>query len=147
MMRLAFEPLGGLFMVRIGRLTDYGVAILALFVRQPTDSQLAASEISEKTRLPLPSVMKLLKLFCKAGYLSSQRGVTGGYSLQRPPHRISLAEIVETLEGPIAITLCSSRQTSDCCDRKRHCSQYGKWRKVSQTIRSSLQALSLADIA
>ena len=94
-------------MLRISKLTDYATVILAEpRRRQPRELQTAA-EVAERTRLGLPTVSKLLKSLQRAGLVASARGAHGGYQLARPAGAISAAEIIDALEGPVAITECS----------------------------------------
>ena len=92
-------------MIRITKQTDYGIVLLTHLAAQP-ERQLNAPELAAETQLPLPMVSKILKLLVREGLLLSHRGVKGGYSLGRPPAEITMAEIIASLEGPIAITEC-----------------------------------------
>ena len=100
-------------MLRISKLTDYGTVVLACLAAAP-DQRLTATEVAERTRLGLPTVSKLLKCFHRAGMLTSTRGMRGGYQLARPATAISAAAIIDAIEGPVAITECSSNHSA--CD-------------------------------
>ena len=100
-------------MIRIGRLTDYGIVLLSHMAAQP-DSVHTAAEVAAEAHLPAPTVSKLLRLLTKEGLLESQRGVNGGYGLARTPDRITVSNVIAALEGPIAITTCTSAAPSDC---------------------------------
>src|SRR5437660_12711171 len=97
-------------MIRLGKLTDYGLVLRTCIARSDThDSGLhTALDLAKMSRLPLPTVSKVLKELLQSGLLVSHRGIKGGYSLARDAHEISLAEIVTALEGPIALTECST---------------------------------------
>lgn len=131
-------------MVRISRLTDYGIVLLSHIAAQP-DGAHSAAELADELRLPLPTVSKLLGVLSRAGLLDSQRGARGGYALAAPPHEISIVRIVEALEGPVALTLCSSDANSDC-EYEAVCSLPGHWRRINGAIRSALEGISLAEI-
>lgn len=131
-------------MVRISRLTDYGIVLLSHIAAQP-DGAYSAAELSDELRLPLPTVSKLLGVLSRAGLLDSQRGAKGGYALAAPPDEISIVRIVEALEGPVALTLCSSDANSDC-EYEGVCSLPGHWRRINGAIRSALEGISLAEI-
>ena len=133
-------------MIRIGKMTDYGVVLLSIFARGPKKSALTARLLSHTSQLPLPTVSKLLKALCKSGVLVSQRGVNGGYCLSRSPDKISFAEVIEILEGPIAITECSAPKVRHC-GRDPNCPVRSNWNEVTRTIREALKKLTLADIA
>ena len=102
-------------MLRVSRLTDYATVVMALIATHP-DHVHSAVQIAEETRLELPTVSKLLKTLGHAALVESFRGVNGGYRLARPASEISLAEIVEALEGPLGMTECSIAEGQ--CDRE-----------------------------
>jgi len=132
-------------MIRIGRMTDYGILLLSAFARRTPESALTARSLSQEAQIPLPTVSKLLKLLCTAELLVSRRGVNGGYQLSRPAEDITIAEVIETLEGPIGITECSVTN-DDPCSLQGICPLMGNWRKISETIRFSLASLTMADM-
>lgn len=134
-------------MIRIGRLTDYGVSLLVTFARHDSSKAMNARDLSQESKLPLPTVSKLLKALCRTGILVSQRGVNGGYRLSRPANEITLATVVEALEGPIAITHCCEGAKADACERRGFCIMGGKWEGVTKTFRKALDDVSLADLA
>src|SRR5262249_15554325 len=90
-------------MLRITKLTDYAVLVLADMVRAAGAAR-AARDIAETTRIPQPTVSKVLKLLARGALVVSERGKNGGYRLAREPESISVAEIVDVVEGPIAVT-------------------------------------------
>jgi len=131
-------------MLRISKLTDYGTVVLACLAAMP-EQRLTASEVAERTKLGLPTVSKLLKCFHRAGILTSARGMRGGYQLARPATGISAAAIIDAVEGPVAITECSSNHSA--CDRETSCSTGNAWQRINRAIRRSLDEISLAQLA
>ena len=130
-------------MLRISKLTDYGTLILAQL--PVTGSGLAsAGTVSASTRLAQPTVSKLLKAMVRAGLVVSTRGATGGYALARQPADISAAQIIDALEGPVAITECSS--ASGACSLESTCRVGHAWQKINIGIRRALADVSLADL-
>src|SRR5258708_36531873 len=102
-------------MIRLGKLTDYGL-VLMTYIAQNHDRFLhTARDLAVESRLPRPTVSKLLKELLQGGLLVSHRGIKGGYSLARKPREISVAGIIAVLEGPIALTGCST-EISGLCD-------------------------------
>src|SRR5260370_2296474 len=94
-------------MIRLGKLTEYGL-VLMTHIAQKHDRLLhTARDLAVESRLPLPTVSKLLKELLQGGLLVSHRGIKGGYSLARKPQEISVAEIIAVLEGPITLTQSS----------------------------------------
>jgi FeS assembly SUF system regulator len=131
-------------MLRISKLTDYGTMVLACLAARP-EERLTATSVAERTRLGLPTVSKLLKSLQRAGLVASSRGAHGGYRLARPAARISAAEIIDAIEGPVAITECSGNHSA--CDLETVCSTGTAWQRVNLAIRRSLDELSLAQLS
>src|SRR5207253_10884637 len=101
-------------MIRLGKLTDYGL-VLMTHIAQAHDRLLhTARDLAVESRLPLRTVSKLLKELLQGGLLGSQRGSKGGYSLARLPREMSVAEIIAVLEGTIALTECSTDMSGLC---------------------------------
>jgi FeS assembly SUF system regulator len=131
-------------MLRISKLTDYGTMVLACLAARP-GQRYTATAVAERTRLGLPTVSKLLKSFHRAGLVTSVRGAHGGYQLARPATGISAAEIIDAIEGPVAITECSGDHGA--CDLETFCSTGSAWQRVNVAIRRSLDQLSLAQLS
>lgn len=131
-------------MLRLSKLTDYGTVVLASLARDPGRVHTAA-DLAADTGLSLPTVSKLLKLLTKGGLLISHRGPHGGYSLARPAERISAVEILDALEGPVAITECSSHHSH--CAIERLCIVGHNWRRISAAVREALTTVTLAELA
>jgi len=94
-------------MIRVTKQTDYGMLMLAHMGRSRNGRLHTARELSEETGLPGPMVSKILKHMARSGIIGSHRGVNGGYSLDRSVEEISVASLIEALEGPIGMTTCS----------------------------------------
>jgi FeS assembly SUF system regulator len=130
-------------MLRVSRLTDYATVVMAFIATHP-DHVHSAVQIAEETRLELPTVSKLLKTLGHAALVESFRGVNGGYRLARSATEISLAEIVEALEGPLGMTECSIAEGQ--CDREAQCGVRGSWQQINHVLDTALRAVSLADM-
>ena len=131
-------------MLRISKLTDYGTVILACLAREP-DRLWSAAEVAERTRVGLPTVSKLLKRLQRSGLVTSTRGSHGGYQLARAPEGITAAQILDALEGPFAITECSSEHST--CGLESSCTVGHAWQRVNAAIRRALTDISLAELA
>lgn len=105
---------------------------------------IAANCVAEETGLPQPTVSKLMGRLAKAGLLVSFRGVGGGFQLGRAADRISLAEIVEAIDGPIALTNCARPDHE--CSLASICAVRPYWGAVSQAVRDVLANMTLANI-
>ena len=132
-------------MIRLNRLTDYGVVLLVQMSRHP-EVVMTAPQIAQASSLPLPTVAKVLKQLATAKLVRSQRGAAGGYLLARPPEAVTAAEIITALEGPIAITACVDGAPMPC-EVETSCPIRGHWNKVNGAIRGALQQVTLADLA
>lgn len=132
-------------MLRISKLTDYGVVVMAYLARHAQQEQACnAKEIAQGTNIKLPTVSKLLKLLARNGLLIAQRGVNGGYSLAAAAQEISLARIISVLEGNIALTECGHRH--GLCVMEPQCMIRHNWQTISAAIGETLQEISLAQM-
>jgi FeS assembly SUF system regulator len=133
-------------MIRLGKLTDYGLVLMGYVAKGGDDRILhTARGLAEKSNLPLPTVSKLLKVLLQSGFLVSHRGIKGGYSLARDTREISVAEIIAALEGPIGLTECTT-DPSGLCDLEPSCPIKRNQQLISQVVRGALEKLSLADL-
>ena len=130
-------------MLRVSKLTDYATVVMTVLAAAP-DCVHSAQDLADKARLELPTVSKLLKTLAHADLVESFRGVNGGYKLARPPERISIADIVIAMEGPIGMTECSAHSGS--CGHEPHCGVRVNWRRINQAIAQALHGVSLADM-
>jgi FeS assembly SUF system regulator len=132
-------------MFRLNRLTDYAVVVLSQMAMHP-ERRVNATQVAEDTGVPQPTAAKVLNLLAKGGILASQRGAAGGYSLARPADRIGVAEIVQAMDGPIALTACVDG-AADSCGSEAFCPIRGNWERVNTAIRTALDSVTLADMA
>ncbi len=135
-------------MIRIGKMTDYGIVLLSYFASNPEAKAFTARDLALEAKLPLPTVSKILKTLCRGELLLSHRGVNGGYRLSQAADQISIARIIEVLEGPIALTECSGHRgrSPDSCGLESHCPVMNNWQKISLTVRRALEQLTLQDM-
>lgn len=132
-------------MMRLSKLTDYAV-VMMVHMGQSDGRVFSAAQIAEETGVPAPTVAKLLKNLARADLLISIRGVNGGYRMDRTPEEVSIAEVVQALEGPIALTACVDG-ADDSCTVESLCGMRGNWNKVNTAIRTALEGVSLAEMA
>jgi FeS assembly SUF system regulator len=131
-------------MLRISRLTDYATVVLAALADAPDRVQ-TASALAERTHIALPTVSKLLKQLQRTGLVASTRGLRGGYQLARPAAKISAVEIVDALEGPVALTDCSGGHGR--CGIEGSCRVGHAWQHLNLAIRRALNDVTLAQLA
>lgn len=130
-------------MLRISKLTDYSTVILSEMARSHNNS-FTTSELSLTTGIAQPTVSKVLKLLGKSSLVISSRGVNGGYRLAEQPERISVAQIIDAMEGPIGITECCT--TSETCEQYGQCHISGNWGVINRAIENTLRTITLADL-
>jgi len=130
--------------LRISKLTDYGTLILVHLADYQEDKPCPASELAAGTGLALPTVQKVLKALARGELVISSRGAEGGYRLARRPEDISAAEILDVLEGPLAITECSHDDSH--CELESNCQVGGAWQKISRAIRAAMTEIKLSDL-
>lgn len=133
-------------MIRISRMTDYGIVLLTHFARHPKEQTHNVRDLAAETRLPLPTVSKILKTLTRSGIVQSHRGVKGGYRLTRAPEAISVAEIIAALDGPIAITDCTTG-SAGLCELERLCPVSANWQRINRAVREALERVTLAEMA
>ena len=131
-------------MLRITKLTDYGIVLLVHLAHHETASSQNARTMAEATSLPLPVVSKILKSLAQGGLLTSQRGAKGGYALSRRPEEINVAEIIDALEGPIALMECSAGPGG--CDQETSCAVRDPWQQINQAILETLRHVTLREL-
>ena len=130
-------------MLRISKLTDYATLLLTHMARAPQQVY-SARGLAEQAALPLPVAAKLLKLLAREGLLVSQRGAAGGYVLSRAPQRISMAQILAAVEGPLAVTECALGR--GVCEMEKGCATRPHWQLIGHALQVALEAVNLADM-
>ena len=133
--------------MRLTHLADYAVVLMTAAARRDAGARLSATELAGETGVPLPTAQKLMGQLASAGLLSSVRGAGGGFALARPVTDISLADIVEAVEGPIAMTVCSGQDTASDCALDAHCRVKPHMGIVGAKVRGALGAVSLQELA
>lgn len=130
-------------MLRVTKLTDYATVVLTVLAANPS-LVLSAPELAERAGLETPTVSKLLKPLAQAGLVEGFRGANGGYRLTRAPESISLVEIVEAMEGPLAMTECSIHEGN--CGIQDSCHVRANWRHINDVVADALRSVSLAQM-
>lgn len=129
-------------MLRITKITDYGFLLLVYITANDETGLYNAKDLAQSTGIALPTVSKVLKILTKGGVLVSHQGSRGGYALAKPAAEISARQILEAMEGPVAITDCSS---VDGCPRD--CRVSNSWQRVNKVVYGALDGLTLLDMA
>jgi FeS assembly SUF system regulator len=127
-------------------MADYAVVTMSAAARHCGGVRVSAAELAAETGLPVPTVQKLVSYLTAAGLLRSSRGVGGGLKLARPAAAISLADIVEAVEGPIALTACVDHGKHDC-GLESACTVRPHWGVVNAAMRGALAEVPLTRLA
>lgn len=130
-------------MLRMSKMADYAALMLATMAEQPGVHQTAA-ELAAATGISPPTVSKLLKTLGHAELVTSRRGVHGGYSLAREPAAISAVDVIEAIEGPLAVTECTVSPGS--CELEPTCQLSSQWQLLSVAVRKALAEITLKDL-
>jgi Rrf2 family protein len=143
--------------LRLSSLADYAVVLMRAASRHCGSSALglvdgkrrgriSATDLAEETGIPLPTAQKIVSLMTRAGLMKSVRGTGGGIMLARPAAAISLAEIIEAVEGPIALTACVESGKHSCA-LEGTCATQPHWGAVNQAVRGALGGVTLASLS
>jgi len=132
--------------MRLTHLADYAVVLMTAAARREPCARLSATDLAQDTGVPLPTAQKLMQQLAAHGLLVGHRGAGGGYALARPVGEISLADIVEAVEGPIVLTMCADGVNHECV-LDAHCKVKPHMSIVGDAIRSSLSAVTLAQLS
>jgi FeS assembly SUF system regulator len=131
-------------MLRMTKQADYAIVLLTRMASEP-ESQFNASEIAEQTGLPQPIVSKILKLLTRRELLTSHRGAKGGYRLAHTAGDITVAQIIEAVEGPIAITECVDENPGEC-SQEPVCPVRSNWQQINFAVRNALEQITLEEM-
>ncbi len=126
--------------MRLSNLADYAVITMCQAATHCGDGRVSAAELASETGLPVPTVQRLVSRLTSAGLLRSVRGARGGLQLGRPAAAITVADIVEAVEGPIALASCVEEGT---CDLEPHCLMKPHWPLINQKLRGALAEVNL----
>jgi FeS assembly SUF system regulator len=136
--------------MRLSSLADYAVVMMSACARHCGGDRMNAAELAEETGLPLPTVQKLVSKLSHAGLLRSVRGAGGGFKLARPAAAINLADVIEAIEGPIAMTACVDTERhakGEHCALEGSCKVQPHWGVVNGAVRGALANVSLTRLA
>lgn len=133
--------------MRLTHLADYAVVMMTAAARRGDDARLSATELADDTGVPLPTAQKVMQRLAAAGLLVGQRGAGGGYVLARAVPDITLADIIEAVEGPFEMTQCAAHEGPSDCALDAHCRIKPHMNVVGDAVRGALGAVSLEELA
>lgn len=128
-------------MIRLSKLADYGIVLLSHVAARPHEV-CTTRDLAKISGLPLPTVSKVMKSLCRGGLVQSQRGVKGGYLLAKAAQDISVVDMIAAIDGPIAITECSTAQVG-ACELETACPVRSNWQRINHVVVRALSGLTL----
>ena len=131
-------------MLRLNRMTDYAILVLGVLHGRP-DVLLSSAQIAQHAQLTQATAAKIIKALGSAGLVTTIRGTKGGCQLAMPASAISIADVIEAIEGPIALTACVEG-AEEPCSVQQGCFMSGSWNHINGAIRSALDGVSLSDL-
>lgn len=131
-------------MLRLSKKTDYALIALT-YVAALADKPASAREIAEKHDIPVELLAKVLQRLAQRGMLRSQQGIHGGYLLARPADTVTVAEVVEAIDGPLILTVCGT--TDDRCEQFTKCNIRDPLHRIRDRIIGALTACTIAELA
>jgi FeS assembly SUF system regulator len=130
-------------MIRIGKLTDYSLLVMSQLAKEP-DLVTSASSLAETLHLSPPTVSKILKMLSDSSLVTSVRGAEGGYLLAKPAEKITVCEIIEAMEGGLAMTECC--ESTSLCAIDSVCTLRGNWRTINKMVQELLAGFTIVDM-
>src|SRR5436190_6444715 len=135
-------------MLRLSKKADYALmAMKHLAVRGDRAAQASsgAREIAELYDIPIELMAKVLQRLVRRGLLASQQGTRGGYQLSRPPIQITVADVIQAIEGPVTVTACTTDDGQ--CEQFSKCNVRDPLYRVRDKILSALGECTIAELA
>jgi len=127
------------------RAADYAVRLMIHFASLPPQTRLTREALVKATRLPKSFIAKILQSLSRAGLITSRRGLDGGFVLAVDAREISLVDVIEAIEGPIALNVCLT--TAESCEQQTRCSERQLWMQAQAAMLKVLNSQSLAQLA
>lgn len=125
--------------MQLSRKADYALRAVRFLSTQPKGKLGSINAIAASESVPREFLAKILKDLTRSGILVSFQGVTGGYRLARPPKEISFLDVIEAIEGPIHINLCTETEGDTCaCDQAGNCGMHSFWVTQEKMFKKNL---------
>ena len=132
-------------MLRLSKKADYALIAVRHLAIRPDDAAASAREMSEAYAIPLELLAKILQRLVRARLLASVQGTRGGYRLARPAANISVADVIQAVDGPVTVTACSP--DDHACGQYTTCSIRDPLWKIKNRIVETLTTVSVAELA
>lgn len=132
-------------MLRLSKKADYALIAMKHLATRPDSASASAREIAEQYDIPIELLAKVLQRLARRGLLTSHQGTRGGYQLSRPSGAISVADVIQAIDGPLTVTACST--DAENCGQYAKCSVRDPLWRIKDRILSALATCSLEEIA
>ncbi len=132
-------------MLRLSKKADYALMAMKHLALSADAGSTSAREIAEQYDIPVELMAKVLQRLARKGLLVSQQGTRGGYLLARPATHISVADVIQAVDGPLTVTACATDEES--CDQYSKCSIRDPLWRIKDRILTALAACSIFEIA
>ena len=132
-------------MLRLSKKADYALIAMKHLAMRPDSASASAREIAEQYDIPIELMAKVLQRLARSGLLTSHQGTRGGYTLSKPTTAISVADIIQAIDGPLTVTACSTEDEQ--CEQFTKCNVRDPLWRIKDRILVSLAACSLDEIA
>jgi Rrf2 family protein len=131
--------------MQLTRAADYGIRVMIHLATLPAHQRTRLPALARATGAPASFLSKVLQALCRAGFIASQRGQTGGFELLDTGHKATIREVIEAIDGPIRLNLCLVSGAS--CKRKSHCPAHPVWEKAQEAMMEVLNSTTVAGLA
>jgi len=131
-------------LMQIPRRVDYGLRAVIYLSGQDPERCCSIAEIAQQQGVPRKFLEKIIQDLLRSGLIKSKRGPYGGYALARSPREISFYDVIEAIEGPIAVNLCLDEHAS--CDQLPRCTMVGVWNEIQHKVTEVFARTTLADL-
>lgn len=131
--------------MKLSTRSRYGLRAMMVLAMHRSDEPVMTKEIAERQNLPATYLEQLMLTLRKAGLVVATRGAKGGYLLSRDPNQITLAEIVEALEGPLDIAECAD--VPNCCQDPSACALKNVFDAANKALYEVFSSVTIADLA
>jgi len=132
-------------MLRLSKKADYALIAMKHLALRPDQAASSAREIAEQYDIPVELMAKVLQRLAREGLLASHQGTRGGYQLSRPPAQISVADVIQAVDGPLTVTACSTEEEN--CEQFSKCSVRDPLWKIRERILTALETCSITELA
>ena len=132
-------------MLRLSKKADYALLAMRHLAANGARGSISARELAETYAIPAELLAKVLQRLVRGHLLESQQGIRGGYVLARPAATISVAEVIQAVDGPLTVTACS--EVDQTCEQYAKCNIRDPLWKIKDRIVSALAATSMAELA